>query len=83
MEDEACSRILSGYVSRCDTGSYTETLPYRLGPGPYGGLYWSSWGSACTGTRGAEATILGVSNFLEVRDSILKMVRGRSLVRGL
>lgn len=36
-------------------------------------------GSAGPGTRGAEATIWGVTNFTEIRDLIISMVRGRSL----
>lgn len=36
-------------------------------------------GTAGPGTRGAEASIWGVSNFLEIRDTIIGLVRGRPL----
>lgn len=63
--------VIQGPISRgFGLGSvHVHTAGYT---GPAGG-------SAGPGTRGAEAVIWGVSNFTEIRDTIINMVRGRPL----
>ncbi|MCS7114448.1 MAG: PH domain-containing protein [Candidatus Bathyarchaeota archaeon] len=63
--------IIQGLLSRrFSLGSvHVHTAGYT---GPAGG-------TAGPGTRGAEATIWGISNFTEIRDMIISIVRGRSL----
>lgn len=43
------------------------------------GYTGSAGGTAGPGVRGAEATIWGIPNFVEIRDTILNLVRGRPL----
>lgn len=63
--------IIQGPISRhFGIGSvHVHTAGYT---GPAGG-------TAGPGTRGAEAYIWGIPNFLEIRDSIIGIVRGRPL----
>lgn len=63
--------IIQGPISRgFGVGSvHVHTAGYT---GPAGG-------TAGPGTRGAEAVIWGVTNFTEIRDAIISMVRGRPL----
>jgi len=63
--------VIQGPISRrFGIGSvYVYTAGYT---GPAGG-------TAGPGTRSAEATIWGIPNFTEVRDTIISMVRGRPL----
>ena len=63
--------VIQGPISRrFGIGSvHVHTAGYT---GPAGG-------SAGPGTRGAEATIWGIPNFTEVRDTMISVVRGRPL----
>jgi len=63
--------VIQGPISRhFGIGSvYVHTAGYT---GPAGG-------TAGPGVRGAEACIWGVPNFVEIRDAIIKLVRGRPL----
>jgi uncharacterized protein len=66
--------IIQGPISRCfGVGAvHVHTAGYT---GPAGG-------TAGPGTRGAEATIWGIPNFLEVRNRIIDNVRQRPLFAG-
>jgi membrane protein YdbS with pleckstrin-like domain len=63
--------VIQGPISR--RFGIGSVLVYTAGyTGPAGG-------TAGPGTRGAEASIWGVPNFVEIRDTIINFVRGRPL----